>query len=77
MNMLIARLIGLMFFANAWLFVDGWRAWKAKRYPDAFDFIMSGVACYSAIFLFPAYGFRVFLMALALMVITKALKMVI
>ncbi|EDZ0839854.1 hypothetical protein GJ904_20035 [Salmonella enterica] len=66
--------IGAMFLANAWLFVDAWRAWKSHDYPDAFECLMCGVACYSAIFFFPAYGYRVMLFALVLIGITKGLK---
>ncbi|EJG5414315.1 hypothetical protein NAD41_000916 [Salmonella enterica] len=70
----MAFAIGLMFFATAWLFVDGWNAWKVHHYADSFDCIMSGVACYSAIFFFPSYGYRAMLFALVLMGITKGLK---
>ncbi|EDL8063758.1 hypothetical protein CTA21_16535 [Salmonella enterica] len=74
MTRAVAFAIGAMFLADAWLFVEGWSAWKAHHFADAFDSTMCGVACYSAIFFFPAYGYRVMLFALVLIGITKGLK---
>lgn len=68
-------LIGAMFFANAWVFLCAWEAFKERDIPETFDCFFSGVACYSAIFFFPAFGFMAVGGAIGLMVLTKTLAL--
>ncbi|ENQ1546041.1 hypothetical protein ACEOHC_003852 [Salmonella enterica] len=72
----VAFMIGVMFLANAWLFLNAWQAFKERNIPETFDCFFSGVACYSAIFFYPMFGISAIIGAVLLMVLTRGLAMV-